>query len=69
MRDADAESRDYRTDGTPTGARRLRVPKMRVCHERVGKRGGPVDGSMPGGTRLTHPIFHPRNIRLPPSTQ
>src|SRR6476620_409311 len=30
---------------------------MRVCHERVGKRGGPVDGSMPGGTRLTHPHF------------
>jgi hypothetical protein len=44
MRDADAESGDYRTDGTPTGASRLRVPKMRECHERVGKRGGPLDG-------------------------
>jgi hypothetical protein len=64
MRDADAESCDDRTDGTPTGASRLRVPKMRVCHERVGKRGGPVVGSMQGGTRLTQ--FHPRkhNFRL-----
>jgi hypothetical protein len=58
MRDEDAESRDYRTDGTPTGAGRLRVPQMRVCHERVGKRGGQFDGS--GGTprRLSHPHFH-----------
>jgi hypothetical protein len=47
--------------------------QMRVCDERLGvKRDGPPDGSGPGGTRrccrLTHPIFHPRNIRLPPST-
>jgi hypothetical protein len=48
MRDADAESRDDRTDGTPTGASRLRVSKMRVCHERIGKCGGLVDGSMQG---------------------
>jgi hypothetical protein len=33
---------------------------MRVCYERVGKRGGPVDGSMQGGTRLTQ--FHPRKF-------
>jgi hypothetical protein len=60
MRDADAENPDYRTDGTPTGAGRLRVPQMRVCHERVGKRGGPFDGSAPGATprRLSHPHFH-----------
>jgi hypothetical protein len=52
MRDADAESRDYRTDGTPTGAGRLRVLKMRVCDERLGvKRDGPPDGSGRGGTR------------------
>jgi hypothetical protein len=44
-RDADGNSRDYRTDRTPTGASRLRVPKMRVCDERLGvKRDGPPDG-------------------------
>jgi hypothetical protein len=52
MRDADAESRDYRADGTATGANRLRVPQMRVCHERVDGRGGPFDGSGAGGIQV-----------------
>ena len=68
MRDADAESGDYRTDGTPTGASRLRVPKMRVCHERLGaKRNGPPDGSATEGwrrSRLARLIFHPRNFYI-----
>ena len=58
MPDRDAESRDYRPDGGPTWASCLRVLKLRLCHERLGKHGGPVDSSMPGGTRLTQ--FHPR---------
>jgi len=35
--------------GGQPGANCLRVPKLRVCDERLGKRGGPVDGSRPGG--------------------
>jgi hypothetical protein len=60
------KSRDYRTDRTPTGASRLRVPKMRVCDERLGiKRDEPPDGWVTEGTRhcrLAHLIFHPRNF-------
>jgi hypothetical protein len=67
MRDADAGSHGYRTDGPPTGARRLRVPKMRVCDERLGvKRDEPPDGSATEGTRrcrLAYLIFHPRNFQ------
>ena len=60
MPDADAGSRDYRTDGAPTGASRLRMPKMRVCDERLGvKRDGPLGGSAPAGTRRCCPLTHP----------
>ena len=61
MQDADAGSRRYRPDGAPTGARRLRVPKMRVCDERLGvKRDEPPNGSATEGwrrSRLAHPHF------------
>ena len=66
MQDADAGSRRSRPDGAPTGARRLRVPKMRVCDERLGvKRDEPPNGSATEGwrrSRLAHLIFHPRNL-------
>jgi hypothetical protein len=68
MQDADAGSRDYRPDGAPTRARRLRVPKMRVCDERLGvKRDEPPDGSATEGARrcrLAHLIFHPRDFHI-----
>jgi hypothetical protein len=67
MRDADAKSRDYRTDGTPTGASRLRVPKMRVYHERVGKRGGPFDGRASEGSRGLTILQDVNELVLPPS--
>jgi hypothetical protein len=52
VQDADAGSRDYRPDGAPTRARRLRVPKMRVCDERLGvKRVEQPDGSAMEGAR------------------
>ena len=55
MRDADAENRDDRTDGPPTGPGRLRVPEMRVCDERLGvTRDGPPDGPGGRGYQLTH---------------
>jgi hypothetical protein len=61
VRDADAENRDDRTDGAPTGPSRLRVPEMRVCDERLGvTRDGPPGGPAPGGRgyQLTqHPPF------------
>jgi hypothetical protein len=68
VRDADAENRDDRTDGPPTGPRRLRVPEMRVCDERLGvTRDGPPDGPAGRGYQLTHPPrFPPRNILPPP---
>ena len=62
MRDADVENRDDCTDGPPTGPRRLRVPEMRVCDERLGvTRDGPPDRPAPGrrGYQLT-----PRSIRV-----
>jgi hypothetical protein len=68
VQDADAGSRDYRPDGAPTRARRLRVPKMRVCDERLGvKRDEPPDGSATEGARrcrLAHLIFHPRDFHI-----
>jgi hypothetical protein len=68
MQDADAGSRRYRPDGAPTGARRLRVPKMRVCDERLGvKRDEPPNGSATEGwrrSRLARLIFHPRNFYI-----
>ena len=68
MQDADAGSRRSRPDGAPTGARRLRVPKMRVCDERLGvKRDEPPNGSATEGwrrSRLAHLIFHPRNFHI-----
>jgi hypothetical protein len=59
MRDADAGSHGYRTDGPPTGPRRLRVPEMHVCDERLGvKRSGPFGGRAPEGSRLGCPLTH-----------
>jgi hypothetical protein len=59
--DADAENRDDRTDGAPTGPSRLRVPEMRVGDERLGvTRDGPPGGPASGGRgyQLTqHPPF------------
>ena len=41
MQDADAGNRDYRADGAPTGARRLRVATTRV--ERIVAGGRPME--------------------------
>ena len=50
MQDADAGNRDYRADGAPTGARRLRVATTKV--ERIVAGGRPMEVTF---VRFTEP--------------